>query len=159
MVAPLGILASTGGLCRASCHATFVSSFNGGVGRMDLAYSHTQSQRVLKQRNMLLVTSLALAGLSGILGLAAASRDREVVLQPVLRTPVTISSAGVTVATPPKVPISATRTHLAQLQSRIRAPTRRACSSSMAMRSDPKFPRSRLMKRSRVAIPSISRLT
>ena len=26
---------------------------------MDLAYSHTQSQRVLKQRNMLLVTSLA----------------------------------------------------------------------------------------------------
>ena len=62
---------------------------------MDLAYSHTQSQRVLKQRNMLLVTSLALAGLSGILGLAAASRDREVVLQPVLRTAVTISSAGV----------------------------------------------------------------
>jgi len=62
---------------------------------MDLAYSHTQSQRVLKQRNILLVTSLALACLSAVLGLAAASRDREVVLQPVLRTPLTLSSAGV----------------------------------------------------------------
>ena len=62
---------------------------------MDLAFSHTQSQRVLKQRNMLLVTSIGLAGLSAVLGLAASSRDREVVLQPVLRTPVTISSAGV----------------------------------------------------------------
>ena len=62
---------------------------------MDLAYSHTQSQRVLRQRNMLLVTSLAFAGLSAILGVTAAARDREVVLQPVLRTPLTISSAGV----------------------------------------------------------------
>ena len=62
---------------------------------MDLAYSHTQSQRVLKQRNMLLVTSLAFAGLSAVLGITAASRDREVVLQPELRTPLTISSAGV----------------------------------------------------------------
>ena len=62
---------------------------------MDLAYAHTQSQRVLRQRNMLLGASLALAALSGALGLAAASRDREVVLQPVLRTPLTISSAGV----------------------------------------------------------------
>jgi conjugal transfer pilus assembly protein TraE len=62
---------------------------------MDLAYSHTQSQRVLKQRNMLLTTSLALSGLSAVLGLSAASRDREVVLQPILRTPLTISSAGV----------------------------------------------------------------
>ena len=62
---------------------------------MELAYSHTQSQRVLKQRNMLLVTSLAFAALSAILGVTAAARDREVVLQPVLRTPLTISSAGV----------------------------------------------------------------
>ena len=62
---------------------------------MDLAYAHTQSQRVLRQRNILLGASLALAALSGVLGLAAASRDREVVLQPVLRTPLTISSAGV----------------------------------------------------------------
>ena len=62
---------------------------------MDLAFSHTQSQRVLKQRNMLLATSLVLAGLAGILGITAASRDREVVLQPVMRTPLTLSSSGV----------------------------------------------------------------
>jgi conjugal transfer pilus assembly protein TraE len=62
---------------------------------MDLAYSHTQSQRVLKQRNLLLTTSLVLAGLSAVLGLSAASRDREVILQPVLHSPLTISSAGV----------------------------------------------------------------
>lgn len=62
---------------------------------MELAFSHTQSQRILKQRNLLLVTSLAFAGLSAILGVTAAARDREVVLQPVLRTPLTISSAGV----------------------------------------------------------------
>ena len=36
---------------------------------------------------MLLVTSLAFAGLSAVLGVTAAARDREVVLQPVLRTP------------------------------------------------------------------------
>ena len=42
---------------------------------MDFAYSHTQSQRVLKQRNMLLVTSLAFAGLSAVLGVTAAARE------------------------------------------------------------------------------------
>lgn len=62
---------------------------------MDFSYSHTQSQRVLKQRNMLLVTTVALAALSAALGMAAANRDREIVLQPVLRTPLTLSSAGV----------------------------------------------------------------
>ena len=62
---------------------------------MDLSYSHTQNQRVLKQRNMLVATSLALAGLAAVLGVAASSRDREVVLQPVLRTPLTLSSEGV----------------------------------------------------------------
>jgi conjugal transfer pilus assembly protein TraE len=62
---------------------------------MDLAYSHTQSQRVLKQRNLLLITNLVLAGLSAVLGLTAGARDREIVLQPILRTPLTISSSGV----------------------------------------------------------------
>ncbi|UVO53802.1 type IV conjugative transfer system protein TraE [Sphingomonas sp. SUN039] len=62
---------------------------------MELSYSHSQNQRVLKQRNMLVVTSLALAGLAAVLGVAASSRDREVVLQPVLHTPLTLSSAGV----------------------------------------------------------------
>jgi conjugal transfer pilus assembly protein TraE len=62
---------------------------------MDLVYAHTQAQRVLKQRNMLLTTSLVLAGLSAVLGLTAGARDREIVLQPILRTPLTISSSGV----------------------------------------------------------------
>jgi conjugal transfer pilus assembly protein TraE len=62
---------------------------------MDLAFAHTQAQRVLKQRNMLLVASLGLAGIAVVLGMAAASRDREIILQPVLRTPLTLSSAGV----------------------------------------------------------------
>jgi conjugal transfer pilus assembly protein TraE len=62
---------------------------------MDLVYAHTQAQRVLKQRNMLLTTSLVLAGLSAVLGATAGARDREIVLQPILRTPLTISSSGV----------------------------------------------------------------
>jgi conjugal transfer pilus assembly protein TraE len=62
---------------------------------MDLSYSHRNAQRVLRQRNMLLVASLGLAALAAVLGITAASRDREIVLQPVLRTPLTISSAGV----------------------------------------------------------------
>lgn len=62
---------------------------------MDISYSHAHNQRVLKQRNMLVITSLALASLAAVLGVSASSRDREVILQPVLRTPLTISSAGV----------------------------------------------------------------
>ena len=62
---------------------------------MDLGYSHAQSQRVLKQRNAAVGATLGLAALSAILGVAAASRDREVILQPVLRSPLTLSSSGV----------------------------------------------------------------
>ncbi len=62
---------------------------------MDLSYSHAQSQRVLKQRNVLVGVSLGLAALSAILGIAASSRDREIILQPVLRSPLTLSSSGV----------------------------------------------------------------
>lgn len=62
---------------------------------MDLIYSHAQSQRVLKQRNVLVGVSLGLAALSAMLGIAASSRDREIILQPVLRSPLTLSSAGV----------------------------------------------------------------
>lgn len=62
---------------------------------MDFSHSHLQSQRVLRQRNLLLGVSLALVVLSGTLGIAAASRDREIVLQPVLRSSLTLSSQGV----------------------------------------------------------------
>ena len=62
---------------------------------MDLSYSHAQSQRILKQRNVLVGVSLGLAALSALLGVAAVSRDREIILEPVLRSPLTLSSAGV----------------------------------------------------------------
>ena len=62
---------------------------------MDLSYSHAQSQRILKQRNVLVGVSLGLVALSALLGVAAVSRNREIILEPVLRSPLTLSSAGV----------------------------------------------------------------
>lgn len=62
---------------------------------MDHSYGLAQSQRVLKQRNMLGITALALAGLVVLLFVFGFTRDREIVLQPVLRSPLTVSSSGV----------------------------------------------------------------
>jgi conjugal transfer pilus assembly protein TraE len=59
---------------------------------MDLTISHAQGQRLLKQRNLLAITATGLFGISIMLTLVAASRDREVVLQPVLAKPLTLSS-------------------------------------------------------------------
>lgn len=62
---------------------------------MEIGFSESQAQRVLKQRNILVLASVGL-GIVAIFALIAASaRDREVVLQPVLTRPVTLSSAGV----------------------------------------------------------------
>lgn len=62
---------------------------------MELSYSHAASQRVLRQRNALAIATGILALLTVALGLVGLSRDREIVLQPVLRSPLTISSARV----------------------------------------------------------------
>lgn len=62
---------------------------------MDLAYSHAHSQRILRQRNLLLGGAVLLAALVVVLVPISASRDREVVLQPILTTPVSVSSSGV----------------------------------------------------------------
>ncbi len=62
---------------------------------MDLSITHQQSQRLLKQRNLLAVASTLLFGVSVLLTLAAASRDREVVLQPILGRPLTLSSSHI----------------------------------------------------------------
>ena len=62
---------------------------------MDLTYSHTQSQRILRQRNALAIFAAALGALTILLFVVTVSRDREIVLQPVLRSPLTVSSAGV----------------------------------------------------------------
>jgi conjugal transfer pilus assembly protein TraE len=62
---------------------------------MDLSISHAQAQRLLKQRNLLAIGCAALFGVSVLLTLAAASREREVVLQPVLARPLTLSSSHI----------------------------------------------------------------
>lgn len=64
---------------------------------MDLNVGLAQSQRILKQRNMLAVAAMALFGVVVVLMLMSASSDREIVLQPILRSPLTISSGGVSV--------------------------------------------------------------
>ena len=57
--------------------------------------SHGRSQSLLKQRNMLAVFTLALFGIVLMLVLALATKDRELILQPVLTKPLTLSTAGV----------------------------------------------------------------
>ena len=60
---------------------------------MDLSISHGQAQRL--QRNLLAIGCAALFGVSVLLTLTAASREREVVLQPVLARPLTLSSSHI----------------------------------------------------------------
>lgn len=62
---------------------------------MDITHAHLSSQRVLKQRNGLAIVSIALAVVILILFTMASTRDREIVLQPISRSPLTLSSAGV----------------------------------------------------------------
>ncbi len=62
---------------------------------MDLGLSHAQSQRLLKQRNLLAGTVVILFAATLLLTTLATNRDREIVLQPVLAKPLTISSSAV----------------------------------------------------------------
>jgi len=62
---------------------------------MELGITHRQSQRLLRQRNLLAVAATGLFALSVVLTVLAASRDREVVLQPVLPRPLTLTSGRV----------------------------------------------------------------
>lgn len=62
---------------------------------MEISYTHAQSQRVLRQRNLLMVVAAALSAVSAILLLVTATRDREVILQPVLASALSVNSAGV----------------------------------------------------------------
>ena len=62
---------------------------------MDIAYAHSSSQRILRQRNLLGLAVVGLTILTALLSLGLTGRNREIVLQPVLRSPLTISSAGV----------------------------------------------------------------
>ena len=62
---------------------------------MDLAFAHEQSQRALKQRNLLAIACLVLLLSCFALLTFASRRDREVILQPVVPKEMAISSAGV----------------------------------------------------------------
>jgi conjugal transfer pilus assembly protein TraE len=62
---------------------------------MDLGISNQAAQRVVKQRNMLAVVCAILFAVSVMLVLIASNKDREVVLQPVLAKPLTLSSSHV----------------------------------------------------------------
>lgn len=62
---------------------------------MDHAVSLANSQRTRRQRDALGLACLVLTGLVALLMLLGATRDREVILQPISRSPLTISSSGV----------------------------------------------------------------
>ena len=57
--------------------------------------SHAQAQSLLKQRNALLLTTMALLVVVLSLTFVATSKDRELVLVPSLAKPLTISSASI----------------------------------------------------------------
>lgn len=57
--------------------------------------SHERSQSLLRQRNLLALTSVALGLALVVTGGLAATRDREVVLVPTIAKPLSISKSGV----------------------------------------------------------------
>jgi len=62
---------------------------------MDLDLAHDRSQRVLRQRNVLACVVVLLAAGLAVTFAAAQSKDREVVLVPTLRSPMTLTSSSV----------------------------------------------------------------
>lgn len=62
---------------------------------MELSLAHEASQRILKQRNILALTCIILGGMVLVMFAAASTRDREVVLQPILPSEMILSSASV----------------------------------------------------------------
>ena len=63
---------------------------------MELSLAHEASQRTLKQRNLLALICIVLGILVVVMFTAASTRDREVVLQPILSNEMTLSSSSVT---------------------------------------------------------------
>lgn len=61
---------------------------------MDIQQTNAEMQRVLRQRNMLLITAIVAGALAVIGLLSAVSRKQSVILQPVLRSAVTVTSAS-----------------------------------------------------------------
>lgn len=63
---------------------------------MELSLAHEASQRTLKQRNLLALICIVLGILVVVMFTAASTRDREIVLQPILPNEIALSSASVT---------------------------------------------------------------
>lgn len=63
---------------------------------MELSLAHEASQRTLKQRNLLALICIVLGILVVVMFTAAATRDREIVLQPILPSQMALSSSAVT---------------------------------------------------------------
>ena len=63
---------------------------------MELSLAHEASQRTLNQRNLLALICIVLGILVVVMFTAASTRDREVVLQPILPSEMTLSSSSVT---------------------------------------------------------------
>lgn len=61
---------------------------------MDISLAHESSQRTLKQRNVLALVTIVLGILVVVLFGAANTRDREVVLQPLLSANMVVSSSS-----------------------------------------------------------------
>lgn len=62
---------------------------------MDLDLAHGRAQRVLWQRNALLFLTLGLGCAAAVATSVAMTRERDVILVPTMRAPVTLSSAAV----------------------------------------------------------------
>lgn len=63
---------------------------------MELSLAHETSQKTLKQRNLLALICVVLGILVVVMFTAASTRDREIVLQPILPSTMTLSSSAVT---------------------------------------------------------------
>lgn len=63
---------------------------------MEISLAHEASQRTLKQRNLLALICIVLGILVVVMFTAASTRDREVILQPILPSEMALSSSGVT---------------------------------------------------------------
>lgn len=63
---------------------------------MELSLAHEASQRTLKQRNLFALICIVLGILVVVMFTAASTRDREVVLQPILTNETVLSSSAVT---------------------------------------------------------------
>lgn len=62
---------------------------------MELSLAHEASQRTLKQRNLLAMICIVLGILVVVMTGAASSRDREIVLQPILPSQMALSSTAI----------------------------------------------------------------